>query len=267
MTHLTRAGRMLVVLAVASLMLSTASAPVAAQARGGTLKVSYPEPTHLSPAIVSGTPTGIPGVQIFAGLVLHDDKFQPQPYLAERWTISPDARTYTFYLRNATFHDGKPITSEDVKFSVETVKANHPFGPSMHRSLEAVETPDPRTVVFRLSHPNPAFMSVVAPILLPVLPKHVFGGGDIKNNPANLKPVGSGPFRVADFQKGQHLILERYDKFFLPGKPSLDRIIFEFIPDPAARLAAFETGAIHLLPYNYVGVGNLRRVEQMPFAS
>lgn len=267
MTQLGRVRRSLIVAVLAGLALATASGPAAAQARGGTLKVSYPEPTHLNPAIVSGTPTGIPGVQIFAGLVLHDDKFQPQPYLAERWTISPDARTYTFHLRNATFHDGKPITSEDVKFSVEVVKANHPFGPAMHRTLEAVETPDPRTVVFRLSHPNPAFMSVVAPILLPVLPKHVFGDGDIRKHPANLKPVGSGPFRVVDFQKGQHLILERYDKFFLPGKPYLDRIIFEYIPDPSARLAAFETGAIHLLPYNYVGVGNLRRVEQLPFAA
>src|SRR5215510_1862394 len=145
MTTLGRARKMFTLALVTGLLLAATSVPASAQARGGTLKVSYPEPTHLNPAIVSGTPTGIPGVQIFAGLVLHDDKFQPQPYLAERWTISPDARTYTFYLRNATFHDGKPITSEDVKFSIETVKANHPFGPAMHRSFEAFETADPRT--------------------------------------------------------------------------------------------------------------------------
>jgi len=252
------------VLALASI-LALPVTEAAAQARGGTLKMSYPEPTHLNPAIVSGTPTGIPGVQLFAGLVLHDDKFQPQPYLAERWTISPDGRTYTFHLvKNATFHDGKPITSEDVKFSIETVKANHPFGVAMHRALEAVETPNPSTVVFRMSHPNPSFMSVVAPILLPVLPKHVYGtGDDIKKHPANQKPVGSGPFKFVEWQPGRHLILERFDKFFKPGRPYLDRVIFEYITDPAARLAAIETGAIHLLPYNYVGVGNLKRVEQL----
>src|SRR5215510_1131565 len=110
MTTLGRARKMFTLALVTGLLLAATSVPASAQARGGTLKVSYPEPTHLNPAIVSGTPTGIPGVQIFAGLVLHDDKFQPQPYLAERWTISPDARTYTFYLRNATFHDGRPIT-------------------------------------------------------------------------------------------------------------------------------------------------------------
>lgn len=59
---------------------------------------------------MSGAPTGIPGVQLFAGLVLHDDKFQPQPYLAERWTISPDGRTYTFYLVKTAL-DGSRDTS------------------------------------------------------------------------------------------------------------------------------------------------------------
>lgn len=160
-------------------------------------------PGHLNPAIVSGTPTGIPGVQLFAGLILHDEKFQPQPYLAERWTVSPDGRAYTFHLvKNATFHDGKPVTSEDVKFSIEVVKANHPFGPAMHRALEAVETPNPHRVVFRLSYPNPAFMQVIAPILLPVLPKHVYGTEEIRKHPANLEPVGSGPFEFVEWERG-----------------------------------------------------------------
>jgi peptide/nickel transport system substrate-binding protein len=238
---------------------------LAAPARGGTLHVSYPEPTHLNPAIVSGTPTGIPGTQIHAGLILQDDKFQPQPYLADRWSISPDGRVYTFHLVKATFHDGAPVTSADVKFSIEIVKANHPFGVAMHRALEAVDTPDPQTVIFRLSYPYPAFMSALVPLLLPILPKHVYGSGDIKTQPANLKPVGAGPFRFAEWQRGRDLILERHDRFFLPGKPLLDRIIFEYITDPAARMAAVETGAIHLLPYSYVGVGNLKRVESLPF--
>jgi peptide/nickel transport system substrate-binding protein len=266
MTSTGRTARLLAAMTLAlGLALGAWPGGAAAQARGGTFKISYPEPTHLNPAIVSGTPTGIPGVQLFAGLILHDEKFQPQPYLAERWTVSPDGRAYTFHLvKNATFHDGKPVTSEDVKFSIEVVKANHPFGPAMHRSLEAVETPDPHTVVFRLSYPNPAFMQVIAPILLPVLPKHVYGTGDIRKHPANLEPVGSGPFKFVEWQRGRHLILERNDKFFLAGRPYLDRIIFEYISDPAARVAAIETGAIHMMPYSYVGLGNIKRVEALP---
>ncbi len=236
-----------------------------AQARGGTLKIVYLEPTHLNSAIVSGTPTGLPATQLFASLIQQDDKFRPQPYLAERWTISPDGRTYTFYLvKNATFHDGTPITSEDVKFSIEAVKANHPFGVAMHRALEAVERPNPTTVTFRLSHPYPSFMSSLVPLLMPILPRQVYGTEDIKKHPANVKPVGSGPFKFVEWQRGRYLTLERYDKFFIPGKPYLDRIIVEFINDPAARLAALETGSIHLAPYNYAGLGNLKRLEALP---
>ena len=257
--------RWLLALTLLSIAVAGVASPAVAQARGGTLKISYAEPSHLNTAIASGTPTGFPGTQLFASLVQFDDRFQPRPYLAERWDITPDGRTYTFFLvKNATFHDGKPVTSADVKFSIETVKAHHPFGVAMHRALEAVETPDPHTVVIRLSHPYPAFMSTLAPLLMPVLPRHVFGDGDIRKHPANVKPVGSGPFRFVEWQRGRHLILERYDKFFVPGKPYLDRIVFEFIQDPAARFAAFETGSIHLMPYSYAGVANLKRVETMP---
>ncbi len=252
-------------LLLALTLLSITPPPADGQTRGGTLKISYAEPTHLNNAIVSGTPTGFPATQLFASLIQFDDKFQPRPYLAERWDIAPDGRTYTFFLvKNATFHDGKPVTSADVKFSIETVKANHPFGVAMHRALEAVETPDAHTVVFRLNHPYPAFMSTLAPLLMPVLPRHVFGDGDIRKHSANTKPVGSGPFKFVEWQRGRYLILERNDKFFMSGKPYLDRIVFEFIQDPAARFAAFETGSIHLMPYNYVGVANLKRVESMP---
>jgi len=91
--------------------------------RGGTLKVLYMELTHLNPAIVSGTPTGVPGAQLFAGLLQFDEKFQPRPYLATKWDVSPAGRIYTSHLpKGATFHDGKPITSADAAFSLETVE-------------------------------------------------------------------------------------------------------------------------------------------------
>ena len=116
--------------------------------RGGTFKIIYQEPTHLNMAIVSGTPTGVPGTQIFAGLLQFDEKFQPRPYLATKWEISPDGRTYTFHLqKGATFHDGKPITSADVAFSLETVAKNHPFGVAMFRAVEKVDSSDPYVAV------------------------------------------------------------------------------------------------------------------------
>src|SRR5512145_3114777 len=128
--------------------------------RGGTLKITAREPTVLNNGIQSGIHAGIPGCQLFAGLLSLDDKFQPRPYLAEKWETSKDHRVYTFHLvQGATFHDGKPVTSEDVKFSIEMVKAHHTFGGPMFRAVEAVETPSPTTVVVRLIHPYPSFLA------------------------------------------------------------------------------------------------------------
>jgi peptide/nickel transport system substrate-binding protein len=91
--------------------------------KGGTLSIVHTQFAHLNSAIQSGVATMVPGAQIFAGLVRLDDKFQAVPYLAKSWETSSDGLTWTFHLvNNATFHDGKPITSEDVAFSLETVK-------------------------------------------------------------------------------------------------------------------------------------------------
>ena len=96
---------------------------------GGTLIMSIgTTPRHLNPAVQSGIATGAPGAQIFATLLRFDDQWNPHPYLAKSWQVSDDSMTVTFNLVDgATFHDGTPITSGDVAFSIKTIKANHPF--------------------------------------------------------------------------------------------------------------------------------------------
>ena len=99
-----------------------------------------------------------------------DADWKPQPYLAESWELSPDARALTLHLRkDALFHDGKPVTSEDVAFSVMAVKQNHPFQ-TMLAPVDNVETPDPHTAVLRMSRPHPAILLAMSPALMPVLP-------------------------------------------------------------------------------------------------
>ncbi|MBW1925476.1 MAG: ABC transporter substrate-binding protein [Deltaproteobacteria bacterium] len=183
-----------------------------------------------------------------------NENFEPIPYLAKDWDVSPDRLTYTFHLvRGATFHDGSPITSEDVAFSFETVKKNHSFGPSMLGPVDHVETPDPYTAVFKLSKPHPAFYLVLSPPLLPILPRHVYNEkehGPIRKNPANVKPVGSGPFKLVEYKPGDHFILERYENYFRPGKPYLDRIIGRRIKDPSANFIALKNGDFHMAMFN-----------------
>ena len=97
-----------------------------------------------------------------AGLVLMDADNRPQPYLAEKWSLAEDGKSLTLNLRkDAVFHDGKPVTSADVAFSIMAIKANHPFT-TMMGPVEKVDTPDPYTAIIRMSTPHPAICSRAA---------------------------------------------------------------------------------------------------------
>ena len=87
------------------------------------------------------------------------DDWTPQPYLADSWKVAADGLTYTFHLHpGALFHDNTPITSEDVKWSLEQSVKYHRFGPTMFGTVSSIDTPDADTVVFHLSQPNPALL-------------------------------------------------------------------------------------------------------------
>jgi peptide/nickel transport system substrate-binding protein len=222
---------------------------LAQAARGGTVVLGTTQrPRHLNPAVQSGVATMMPGAQIFATPMRIDNNWQPQPYLAESWQVSDDARSITLRLRkDAKFHDGAPITSADVQFSVETVRDNHPFK-SMFAPVNAVSTPDIHTAVIRLSEPHPALAIAMTTVFLPILPKHIYGDGQpLATHPRNAtNVVGSGPFKVAEFKPGEHIILERFDGFFLKDKPTVNRIIVREFKDPSSLLLAFERGEIDM---------------------
>lgn len=234
--------------------IAIAASPLAAQEpkRGGTLVMGQSVPTsQFNNAVASGTAVMVPGAQLFASPLMHDENWNPKPYLAESWEISPDALSVTLRLRKtAVFHDGKPITSEDVAFSILAIRDNHPFN-TMLRPVEAVDTPDPHTAVIRLKTPHPALLYAMGPPLMPILPKHIYGDGKpIKQHPANTRDVvGSGPFRLADVKPGDQFVLERFDKFFMPGMPYLDRIIVKVYPDSQTSILEFEAGRLHMQPF------------------
>ena len=240
---------------------TTLAAPVFAE--GGTLVIASTQvPRHLNGAVQSGIATAVPSTQIFASPLRYDENWEPQPYLAESWEVAEDGMSVTLNLvQNATFHDGQPVTSEDVAFSIMTTKENHPFK-SMFAPVEAIDTPDPHTAIIRLSQPHPALLLALSPALAPVLPKHVFGDGqDPKSHPANSAPVGSGPFKLEEFTAGEAVVMKKNPDFFLEGRPKLDEIIIRIIKDESALLIAMENGDIDLYPF-MASSQSIRRLEK-----
>ncbi|MEW6644836.1 MAG: ABC transporter substrate-binding protein [Pseudomonadota bacterium] len=247
-------------------LLAAFAAPAGARAQtGGTVVIASTQvPRHFNGAVQSGVATAVPTAQIFASPLRYDDNWTPKPYLAESWEVAPDGLSLTLHLvKNAVFHDGHPVTSEDVAFSIMAIKANHPFQ-TMLAAVDKVETPDPFTAVIRLSHPHPALLLAMSPALMPILPKHVYGDGqDLKTHPANLKPVGSGPFRLTEYKQGDYYTLEKFDRFFIPGRPKLDKIVVRLVSDPNAGLVSLERGEANILPF-ITGVRDIERLQKAP---
>ena len=184
---------------------------------GGTLvTVMGSTPRVLNPAVQSGIVTGLVGAQLFAAPLRYDEGWNPQPYLAKSWEVSDDGLKVTLHLQeNATFHDGEPIKSSDVAFSVKIIQEFHPFK-SMFAPVTSVDTPDEHTAVLNLAHPHPALMLAMSGQLMSIIPEHIYGDGqDPKNHPRNNENVvGSGPFKLVEFVPGEHVIMERYDGFW-----------------------------------------------------
>lgn len=248
----------------AAISLTAYAAAAEEHAKGGTLVMASTQvPRHLNGAVQSGIATAVPSTQIFASPLRYDENWEPQPYLAESWETSEDGLSVTLNLvKNATFHDGKPVTSEDVAFSIMTTKENHPFK-SMFAPVEAIETPDAHTAIIKLNKPHPALLLALSPSLAPVLPKHVYGDGqDVKSHPANSAPVGSGPFTLAEFTPGEAVVMKKNENFFIEGRPKLDEIIIRIIKDPSALLIAMENGEADLYPF-MAEAQHIKRLEKV----
>jgi peptide/nickel transport system substrate-binding protein len=187
-------------------------------------------------------------VNIFNKLVKFAPDWSLVPDLATTWDISADGLTYTFHLRpNVKFHDGTPLTSDDVKFSMDYFTTKGAMASSF-TSVKSIEAPDANTVVVQLSEPNAPFLSNLAWGGSMILPKHLYGTGDLANNPYNKKPVGTGPFKFVEYVPNDHVTLEANLDYY-DGRPYLDKLIFKFIPQPETAKAAYDNGEVDALGY------------------
>lgn len=238
--------------------------------KGGRLVVAADsEPRNLNPALVASNGVFFVSSKIVEPLAeaSYDGENGLAPRLAVSWEGAPDGLSATFKLREGVkWHDGKPFTSADVAFSALSLwKPLQNLGRTVFKDLVAVDTPDELTAVFKFSRPTPfQLIRNALPALSSVVPKHLYEGGSIEDNPANNAPVGTGPFKFAEYKPGEYYRLARNDSYWGEGEPYLDEIVYQVLPDRAAAASALEAGEIQLAAFSAVPLADLDRMAKIP---
>jgi peptide/nickel transport system substrate-binding protein len=255
--------------AIAACLLGAASLLASAQTpvKGGTLTIALPtEPSHLNSAIDTTQQVKVVASKIYSGLVKYDLNMNMQPDLAQSWSVSADARTITFHLRRGVkWHDGRDFTSADVAFSImKGFGPNNGLVRSTFSNVESVNTPDANTAVLVMRQSTAALMNALPVATATILPAHLYDNTNVRTHPANLKPVGTGPFRFVEWNRGSSIVLERNPNYFEAGKPYLDRIVFKVLPDTQSRGAAIESGEVDIVFHSTAAASDARRLGALP---
>lgn len=216
--------------------------------KGGTIIVGLNgDPTTYNPDF-KGDDNGFAIYQnIFNRLYKINNKQEIVPDLAESYALSSDGKELTFHLhKNVKWHDGKPFSSADVKFTYDTIiKEKGQISGSLS-SIQEITTPDDNTVVFKLKQNDSALLGYLSWYGCFIMPKHLYEGTDWGTNPANQKPVGTGPFKFVEHQKGVSITLERNDEYW-GDVPYLDRVVFSIMSDSNTATQALYNGQLDFL--------------------
>ena len=262
------------------LILSGVALPAAAQAPappvregkpGGILRLVLREdlPQGFSVHETATNSVTWPSMPCYSNLVVYDQtkRFGRMetivPELAEKWSWQDNYRNLVFFLRkDVKWHDGQPFTSKDVKFTFDTVR-EAPDAPAKLRinprkewyaNVDAVEAPDPHTVVFRLKRPQPSLVAMLASGYSPVIPAHV----PIAEHRSRC--LGTGPFKFKEWKRGQSVELVRNPDYFVKGRPYLDGVRYTVIVERGTRVAALQANRIDVA---YPGETTLSIAEQL----
>jgi peptide/nickel transport system substrate-binding protein len=192
--------------------------------------------------------TEILAFQITDSLVQFDETLELRPRVAESWELSADRTTLTFRLRDGVrWHDGQPVTADDVAFTVETVREpateNRTYAPGFE-GVSGIEAIDPRTVVAHYETIHPGFLEAWR---VPLLPRHLAGrDADLLTGEFARHPVGCGPFRFVSYRPGQEIVLEANPDYW-DGAPTIEELVFKIYPDQRTAYQALLLGELDLL--------------------
>jgi peptide/nickel transport system substrate-binding protein len=240
-----RALRLVVLLLVALSLVAPGSVAAAPE---GTLTIGMhftPVPRWLDPA--EGESTITPYLLLYA---LHDGLLKPMPgvgsgpSLAESWAMAKDMTSADFTLRKATFHNGEPVTAEDVKFSFERYRGGG--AKVLKDNVKEIHTPAPNKVRFVFKEPWPDFPAFYGTFVASagwVVPKKYVE--KVGEDGFRKAPIGAGPFKFVSANPGVDLVVEAYEGYWRKA-PSIKRIVFRSLPDETTRAAALKSGEVDL---------------------
>jgi peptide/nickel transport system substrate-binding protein len=253
----------LVILAFLTALLGLFSSPAGAQKTvyGGTLTIALSaEPPGLDPTTSpAATIKRVVHYNLFESLLKVDRNGKVVSALAKSYTASKDGKEYTFTLQKGIkFHDGQRCTAEDVKFSFERIldpKTAAPYR-MFYEVIESVQVLDPLTVRFKIKKADSNFLFNLARGDAVIVPRQA--ADQLKS-----APIGTGPFKLAEWKRGDSVTMVRNPDYYIKGIPYLDKVIFKFIPDPSAQLAALRAGDVDVIAYD-LSPENVAALEKDP---
>ena len=208
------------------------------------------EPSNLISMIAGDSASSAISGNIFNKLIKYDKNLELAPELADKWTISDDQKTITFYLKkNLKWADGHSLTSEDVLYTWKLVtdeKTRTPYG-SDYKLVDEAEAPDPYT--FRIHYTKAYAPALDSWASLQILPKHILKDENINQTFFSRKPTGSSYYKLTQWVNGEKLTLEA-NPFSVMGEPNINQLTSRFIPDTSSQFLELIADNIDLMNIN-----------------
>ena len=246
-----RTARLILALMIAlGLMLAGLAPSTAAPAMKKVIKFGVNRAAeNLDPVTQDANPDIWAFMQIYQQLVrvnLRGDGFDPD--LAERWTNSADGKTWTFFLRkNARFSNGDPVKASDAVFSLKRSRDTKGPWQSFLEAVQDIKAADDYTVVITLKEPWAPFLADISLFSNSIFPEKVFKNA--KPEDFSNKPLGSGPFMLVEWKKGEELVMKANPYYYEKGLPRTQELRIKYIPDDNARIIAVQSGDVDGIDY------------------